>query len=196
MSSTLQALDDDNLLERCRSELPYVMDAFSEVVRRHERYVFNLCRRYLGTEADAEDVTQDVFMRVFHALPQFEGRAQFKTWLYRIVMNQCHTVAAKRKQWVHEADLSDQEAGNAFDTLLVDEHTPQVAYSHTEEEDCVQKTLGEMREAESEILNLRFMGELSLEDIANTLGSKLSATKMRFYRAMEQFKKLYEKLCL
>jgi RNA polymerase sigma-70 factor (ECF subfamily) len=53
-----------------------------------------------------------------------------------------------------------------------------------------------MREVDSEILNLRFMGELSLEDIANTLGSKLSATKMRFYRAMEQFKKLYEKLCL
>ncbi len=194
MDDILQHLDEESLVARCRTELPYVMDAFSELVRRHERYVFNLCRRYLGTEEEAEDVTQDVFMRVFHALPKFEGRAQFKTWLYRIAMNQCHSAVEKRKHFVRDTD--DGDGGSLFDHLLVDEHTPQDAYSLTEEQDCVQKTLGEMRPAESEILNLRFMGELSLEEIASTLDSKLSATKMRFYRAMEQFKKLYEKLCL
>ncbi|EIJ33217.1 RNA polymerase sigma factor [Thiothrix nivea] len=194
MEEILHNLDEESLITRCRTELPYVMDAFSEVVRRYERYVFNLCRRYLGAEDEAEDVTQDVFMRVFHALPQFEGRSQFKTWLYRIVMNQCHNVADKRKHFVRDTD--DEEGGSLFDSLLVDEHTPADNYDASEEEDCVQKTLGKMRPGESEILNLRFMGELSLEDIANTLDAKLSATKMRFYRAMEQFKKLYEKLCM
>lgn len=194
MEEALQDMDEEMLIARCRNELPYVMDAFSEVVRRYERYVFNLCRRYLGVEDEAEDVTQDVFMRVFHALPQFEGRSQFKTWLYRIVMNQCHGIVDKRKHFVR--DSHDDEGGSLFDSLLIDENTPADDYDSNEEQDCVQKTLGEMRPGESEILNLRFMGELSLEDIANTLGAKLSATKMRFYRAMEQFKHLYEKLCM
>lgn len=194
MEEVLHSLDEESLIARCRNELPYIMDAFSEVVRRHERYVFNLCRRYLGTEDDAEDVTQDIFIRVFHALPQFEGRSQFKTWLYRIAMNQCHTVVEKRKRFVYDTD--DEESGSLFDSLLVDEHTPADVYDNDEEQDCVQQTLGKMRPGESEILNLRFMGELSLDDIANTLDAKLSATKMRFYRAMEQFKVLYEKLCM
>lgn len=194
MDKALQTLDEESLLARCREELPYTMDAFSEIVRRHERYVFNLCRRYLGTAEEAEDVTQDVFMRVFHALPGFEGRSQFKTWLYRITMNQCHGAAEKRRHFVRDTD--DDENGSLFDNLLIDEHTPEGDYDTAEEEDCVQTTLGKMKNRESEILNLRFMGELSLEEIATTLGAKLSATKMRFYRAMEQFKKLYEKLCM
>ncbi len=192
-NAALKQMDDQALIDRCRTELPYVMDGFSELVRRYERYVFNLCRRYLGSEEDAEDSTQEIFMRVFHALPGFEERAQFKTWLFRIAMNQCHSVAAKRKPYVYSGN---DEHGEDILDLQMASGSPHEDYAQADERDCVQKTLQEMRPAEMEILNLRFMGELSLEEISATLGARLSATKMRFYRAMEQFKQMYEKLCL
>lgn len=193
---SLAALDEASLLARCKEELPYVMVAFEELVKRYERYVFNISRRYLGSEDEAEDITQDVFVRVLHALPSFEGRSQFKTWLYRIVMNQCYTAVEKRKQFVYESQHEDKDEDNLLENLLVEEQGPSAAYDMNDEADCIQKTLSNMQSKESNILNLRFMGDLSLEEIANTLGTKLSATKMRFYRAMEQFKTLYEKLCL
>lgn len=192
MTVVLEQLDETTLLAQCRAELPYVMTAFSELVRRHERYVFNVCRRYLGSEADAEDITQEVFMRVFHALPGFEGRSQFKTWLYRIAMNECHSEARKRKDVSYDA-YSDDE-GSWLDSIEGDE-TPHDNHAADDDRDCVQSALTHMKPRDMEILNLRFMGELSLEEIADTVSTKLSATKMRFYRAMEQFKQLYEKLC-
>lgn len=193
MELSLQELDDTALIERCRTELPYVMDAFSELVQRHERYVFNVCRRYLDSEDDAEDTTQEVFLRVFHALPGFEGRAQFRSWLYRIAMNQCFSVIEKRKRYVNPDQYN--EDGDFFDTLPGDA-SPEGEMEDTERHDCVQRSLLEMREQDMTLLNLRFMGELSLDDIAKATNGKLSATKMRFYRAMEQFKKIYEKLCM
>ena len=192
LNPSLEQLEETELIVRCQAELPYVMLGFAELVRRHERYVFNVCRRYLGSEQDAEDMTQEVFMRVFHALPGFEGRAQFRTWLYRIAMNQCHGVAAKRQHYV---PLENDEGESVIDGFASDV-TPETELEQHEEHDCVQHSLQQMRTKDMEILNLRFMGELSLEEIAVTLNGKLSATKMRFYRAMEQFKKIYERLCL
>lgn len=191
-AQAIENLDEVLLIEQCQQELPYVMTAFAELVRRHERYVFNVCRRYLGSESDAEDTTQEVFLRVFHALPGFEGRAQFRTWLYRITMNQCHALSAKRKPMTVQ---STEEDDSLLDSLA-DESSPEQELEEAEDRDCVQRSLLQMREQDMEILSLRFMGELSLDEIAETMRSKLSATKMRFYRAMEQFKAIYERLCL
>lgn len=193
MKPALQDIEDAELIARCRTELPYVMDAFSELIKRHERYVFNVCRRYFGSEDEAEDITQEVFLKVFHALPTFEGRAQFRTWLFRIAINQCHAVAEKNKHFVRHDNYDSED--DFLDTLPSDDSPDQVL-SDEDERDCVQRSLRHLRQQDMEILNLRFMGELSLDDIAETLSSKLSATKMRFYRAMEQFKKVYEKLCM
>lgn len=193
MELTVQELDDTELITRCRTELPYVMQAYGELVKRHERYVFNVCRRYLDSADDAEDVTQEVFLKVFHALPGFEGRSQFRTWLCRIAMNQCYAASEKRKRFVNNYE---QDSKDDFIDSLPGEDSPEQDLLDEDERDCVQRSLSQMRQQDMEILNLRFMGELSLDDIARTMSSKLSATKMRFYRAMEQFKDVYQKLCM
>ena len=59
--------------------------AFEQLVRRHQRYVFNVAYRVLGDSAEAEDVTQEAFVRAWRGLPGFRGQARFTTWLYRIV---------------------------------------------------------------------------------------------------------------
>jgi RNA polymerase sigma-70 factor (ECF subfamily) len=82
-----QYMDDTQFVRMCQAELPYVTDVFEALVHRYESLVFHSCRHALGNPADAEEAIQDIFVRIFHALPRFEGRASFRTWLFRIVHN-------------------------------------------------------------------------------------------------------------
>jgi RNA polymerase sigma-70 factor (ECF subfamily) len=72
--------------------------AFEQIVLEFEKSVYKFCFRFFGNEEDAMDVTQEVFIKVYRALPNFEGRSSLKTWLYRIASNTCLTLASKKKK--------------------------------------------------------------------------------------------------
>ena len=72
--------------------------AFEQIVLEYEKSVYKFCFRFFGNEEDAMDVTQEVFIKVYRALPNFEGRSSLKTWLYRIASNTCLTLASKKKK--------------------------------------------------------------------------------------------------
>ena len=74
------------LVERCRQGDP---QAFARLVAIHEGMVLNLAARLLGDREEAKDIAQDVFLQVYRTLPRFEGRSTVRTWIYRIVVNQC-----------------------------------------------------------------------------------------------------------
>ena len=80
---------DDDLIALCKAELPYVTTAFEKLVRHYEPLVYRTCLSYLKSENDAEETTQDVFLRLFFNIEKFDGRSSFKTWLFRIVANIC-----------------------------------------------------------------------------------------------------------
>ncbi len=71
--------------------------AFAELVRRHERKVYNLAYRMLGREEDARDATQDAFLSCYRRLSSFRGDAQFSTWLHRIAVNASYDLMRRRK---------------------------------------------------------------------------------------------------
>ena len=83
---------ETGLVAECRQGDP---DAFARLVALHEHMVFNLALRLTGDPEEARDVAQDVFLQVFRMLSRFEGRSSLKTWIYRIVVNQCHN----RQRW-------------------------------------------------------------------------------------------------
>jgi RNA polymerase sigma-70 factor (ECF subfamily) len=184
--STPQHTDDEALVARCLGELPYNTTAYQELVRRHEPSVFRSCVRYLGSEVEAEEVTQDVFMRVFHGLPGFRAEARFRTWLFRIVRNECSTRYAKLKRLQERraayAELVDREETATSPKPAIDE----APYSHD-----VEATLAALSDEDRQVLVLRHVGELTLEELADTLGIKLSTAKMRLYRAQDRFRSSY-----
>ncbi len=143
----------------------------------------------LGNAEEAEEATQDTFLRIFHKLHQFEGRSTFKTWLFRIVYNFCMTrrrkLATKRER----------------DTTIGEEINREVDAAHREaigpdqnQSEYVRLALDQMNEKDKEILTLRFISDLSIEQMAEVLELKLSATKMRLYRSMEKFREVYESM--
>ena len=178
--------DDAELIARCKEELPYNTDAYYKLLKKYEGMVYSTCYRMLGDPQEAEEACQDAFLRVFHKLYQFEGRSTFKTWLFRIVYNFCMT--RRRKL------ATKRERKNTVGDELIrrTEETHRDALGpETDNSEYVHLALEKMREEEREVITLRFISDLSLEEMAEVLNLKLSATKMRLYRAMDRFKEIY-----
>ena len=169
---------DSTLVRDCKRELPYRTTAFEKLVRTYEPIVFKTCRFLLNDPDDAEEVSQDVFMRVFHYLQKFDEKSTFRTWLYRIVRNCCYTrIKQKERNTIFNRDILSN-SGSSNDEL---ENVNALS-------DQMEEALNKLTQDEREIITLRFISELSLKEISETLGSKLSATKMRFYRALDKLK--------
>lgn len=193
MSNLLASLTEEELVEQCKAQLPYIQTSFEELVKRNEKKVFYLCKRYLSSDSEAEDASQEVFMKVLHALPGFDHRSSFTTWLFSIAMNHCKSLLSKRKRDNERFEYGNDEAEDEYADSQ--ENTEQI-YASDDDKNCIQGAINRMKPDERDMLLLRFTSELSLDDIAKVMGKKLSATKMRFYRTLDKFKALYEKYCL
>ena len=155
--------------------------------------MFYLCKRYLSTEIDAEDATQEIFMKIFHALPRFELRSSFTTWLFSVAINHCKSLLSKRQLHDQRYEYGNEKAQNDF---LDDSQNQEQELKDIDEKKCIQEAMSKLKPDERDMISLRFSSELALDEIAKVLGKKLSATKMGFYRSLEKFKVLYETYCL
>ncbi len=172
-------MDDAELVARAQKELPYGMRAYEELVRRHEGTLYAVCLRLVGNRQDAEDVSQDVMLKVYTHIGKFEGRSSFKTWLLRIATNSCTD------------RLKQKAVADRYAQVLRDEP---LAYSEQVHDDNrALELLKWMSPDDRQILTLRFVADLSLQEIADASDLSLSATKMRLYRATEKLRNIAEK---
>ncbi|MGH1450513.1 MAG: RNA polymerase sigma factor SigX [Pseudomonadaceae bacterium] len=173
-------LTDEELVERANRELFHTTVAYEELMRRYQRTLFNVCARYLGNERDADDVCQEVMLKVLHGLRQFEGKAKFKTWLYSITYNECITQYRKEKR-----------KRRLLDALSLDpqeEETPELDATQVTYRASLDRWLVHVNQVDREILVLRFVAELEFQEIADIMRMGLSATKMRYKRALEKLR--------
>ena len=180
----MDALTDDELVARCKTELPYDVTAYRELLRRHEPLVYRSCLKMLGSVQDAEEACQDAFLQVFHKIHQFEGRSAFKTWLYRIVYNRC--IETRRR----DARRSENHA-KLIEEMTQNEITREDPAMKNALNGKVHEVIAKMKGEDCRLVTLRYVSGLSLQEIADVLQIGLSATKMRLYRAQEKFKEIY-----
>ncbi|GHC41338.1 RNA polymerase sigma factor [Roseibacillus persicicus] len=186
-SPDLADLDDATLVARCQAELPSDLTAYRELVRRYEGLIFNTCRRVIGSPEDAEEVTQDTLLQIFHKIHQFQGRSSFKTWLYKIVHNYCRNRISKLARKREGQNAYEEHAANDEDDREADNRNAALSQA-------VEEALAKLKKPEREVIVLKFMTGLTLQETADVLGVKLSAAKMRLYRALESFKEAYSRL--
>lgn len=148
-------------------------------MRRYQRTLFNVCSRYLGNERDADDVCQEVMLKVLYGLKNFEGKSKFKTWLYSITYNECITQYRKDRRKRRLADALAMEPA--------DEAAEEIA-PKCEEQSGLDRWLVHVNPIDREILVLRFVAELEFQEIADIMNMGLSATKMRYKRALDRLR--------
>lgn len=174
---------DAELVRVAQRELPYRTQAFEMLMRRHQSVLYQVCLRLLGNVADAQDVSQEVMVKAFGALPRFEGRAQFRTWLMRIATNTCHSMRHRlhrQRDMVRMLSESHRSEGGA---ALWQAHK-------ADQQIDTQALLSMLPEEDQTLLTLRYVADLKFEEIAEISGLKLSAAKMRVYRAAEKLREL------
>ena len=150
--------------------------AFEQLVRRHQRYVLNVAYRVLGDYAEAEDMTQEAFVRAWRGLSGFRGQAQFKTWLYRIVHNLClNRLPGLQRELLQAEPLEEVLPSPAPSMPSRFEDQERMAFLHTE--------LGRLPEKYRLVLTLRYLQHLSYDEIATTLDVPIGTVKTHIHRA-------------
>jgi RNA polymerase sigma-70 factor (ECF subfamily) len=175
--------------------------AFAEIVARHRSRIHAVALGVLRNQADAEEITQDTFIRAHRALARFRGDSSLSTWLHRIALNLARNrywYFFRRRRHVTQsldcplragdpatfADRVADEAPDQIRTLMLEEFSALVAA-------CVRRLEARPRE----ILLLRTVRDLSYEEIAAELGIGLGTVKSRLARARESLRQLLEQTC-
>ena len=155
--------------------------AFDRLVARHQRQIYRLCYRYVGSHEDAAEMAQDAFVRAYRALPKFERTARFGTWLHRIAVNVCLNRLAVKRPPHEPLDESHARAGSGE---AADE-----AVLRAERAVRVRTAVGRLPPKQRVTLILRVYHDLSHEEIAAILGTSVGAAKANFFHALGNLRK-------
>ena len=157
-----------------------------QVFRDHAPRVYNLARRMLGNDADAEDVTQDVLLQVVRKLDTFRGDANLTTWLHRVTVNAA--LAHRRKRTIREhREVHDPlemftETGYHMRSVKPWSAAPDRLALKRETTELIEKSIGELPELYRDVYVLADVEGLPNHDIGEMLGLSLSAVKSRLHR--------------
>jgi RNA polymerase sigma-70 factor (ECF subfamily) len=172
-------------------------DAFRVLVDRHSRRLFRLAYRMTGNEHDAEEVVQDAFLRAYRRLDQFESRANFGTWLYRICAN-CALDQMRKLRGeslrVEPPAPEDLESVGPLDTTPSSDPGPERLALSGEVGAQVRAAMESLSRMERMAFVLRHVEGLALEEIAQALGLNLGATKNSIFRAVQKLRRHLEPL--
>ncbi len=169
-------LDDEGLVRRAQQG---DQAAFAGLVARHQRYVYNLAYRLLRDAQQAEDLTQEAFLRAWRGLGNFRGQARFTTWLYRIVTNLCYThLKNLRRELVADDDLETLAMPSAQEPPAAIEAAEQRAFLH--------RQIAALPAKYRLVITLFYLQELSYQEIAQVLDLPLGTVKTHLFRARER----------
>lgn len=173
--------------------------AFNELVQAYGRRVSALVLRMLGNRAEAEDLTQEVFVQVFKAIGTFRGDSKLSTWIYRIAVNLCKN-RSKYLRVRHAGEQDELEAvaervplGQATKANVAQIERPDEAMAGKQVERIVQNAILQIDPTFRECLILRDVEELSYEEIEQITGLPAGTVKSRIFRARAQLKEIVEK---
>lgn len=199
----MTTLSDEELVARCKRELPADTRSYEVLVRRHMERVYGMAYRVVGNKEDAEDVAQDAFLKVYHGLKTFEQQASFSTWLYRIVTNCALDLLEKTRRHRHtnvrffgrSQRNGRTEEDEVTNVPTSSDNAPEAQVMQGELRECIQSVLKTLDREQARLLIMRDYDDRSYDEIAHMLQAGLSAVKMRIHRARLAFQELFSRLC-
>lgn len=161
------------VIEACRGG---DRDAFRLLFEDYKDKVFSVALYFFGgDESTAADITQQVFLKLFNSIGQFQGDAEFTTWLYRLTTNACVDEARKRKRWLPFGDWTEMKEPRVKKTQEQEQAGREVA-------DSVKRAVATLRPKLRVVLLLKYFEELSYEEIAAVVGCSKGTVASRLNR--------------
>jgi len=179
----LANLDTEALIRRCQRGDRLAIEV---LIRRYQNYVYRLCYLVMRTEQDAEDMTQETFIRAFRALPRYEIRkgTSFEAWLYRIAVNACRS--RMRRKWYQVLPWPEP----APQMVAEPEAQPDRQVLRGEQRDWILEAIDHLGEKHRLVVILRYYAGLSNEEIARTLDIPSGTVRSRLHIARQRLRDL------
>ena len=171
--------------------------AFNTLVRTYERRVFGLVFHMLGNQAEAEDLSQEVFITVFRSIDSFRGEARLGTWLYRVAINHCkNRIKYLDRRVTRGHDELDGEGSKALTEggpVMSRPDRPDEAMQGAEMSRVIERALGLLEEEHRALVVLRDLEGLSYEEIMAITGLPEGTVKSRLHRARAALREAIER---
>src|SRR4051795_6010752 len=177
----MEPVNERALLERCRAGDE---NAFQELVDRYKRLVFALIARTVQDRSRAEDLAQDVFLRIHRGLPYFRGEARLSTWIYRIVANLCLQEQARPPAAL---SLDDERTGEQAAPSAPDRQ-----FGDLELRDRLEKAIARLPANYRLLVAAHYLHGVRYEGLAEALQLPLGTVKTQLYRAKQQLRRMLE----
>ncbi|TXN34264.1 RNA polymerase sigma factor [Flagellimonas hymeniacidonis] len=175
---------ETNLIQKIRDGNTH---AFSELVDAYKNLVYTLTYRMLGSREEAEEVSQDTFIKIFKSLPHFKGDSKLSTWIYKVAYNTCLDRIKQNKRnktFVdidHVKDVAFVSMNNALDKMLQEER-----------KELIKRCLNLLPSNDVGLLTLFYFEEQNLAEMEKTLDIPVSTIKVQLFRARKKFAKVLE----
>jgi RNA polymerase sigma-70 factor, ECF subfamily len=184
MNQRMTDLEEAGLVRRCQEGDD---GAFRELIDCYKDLVFALVARTVQDRAEAEDLAQEVFLRVYRGLPYFRGQARLSTWIYRITANLCCQERAHRDVPTVPLDERDDEG-----RLRREPGAPDGAFRTLEVRDALEKAIARLPARDRFLVAGHYLKGFRYEDLAEVLDLPLGSVKTQLFRAKRRLRKLLE----
>jgi len=166
-------------------------DNFHLLIRPYEQQLYRTAFALMKNEAEAEDVVQDAVLKAYRKLAGFRGDSKFSTWLIAITLNEARARLRKENRATLDSlDAQREDGGDFTPAALTDwREVPLAALERLEIRDLIQRAVAELPDTYREIVTLRDVEELSVNDTAALLGISVSLVKVRLHRARMMLQK-------
>lgn len=170
------------------------ISAFEELISSYTKPLLNYIYRYVKNQADAEDILQETYIKVYNSLKTFEGNSSFKTWLYRIATNLCIDFLRKNKKNDQNLSLSQTTEDGEYELQIPDNtFSPEIYTKKNAAQAALMSAMETLSREHRTIITLRDIEGFSYDEIAEATNTTVGTVKSRINRARSHLKKILEK---
>ncbi len=181
------SIDEDILIQRV---LDGDVNSFEEIVRKYNMMVYTLAYRVLKTREEAEELAQDVFLKVYHSLDKFNRKSKLSTWIYRITYN-----ASINKYKSHKKNIDTIELNSLNEYNISDLSDSIDEISNNEKRKIINNTILKLPETDRIIITLYYYEELPIKEVAEIVGISTHNVKIKLFRSRQKlFAELKDKV--
>jgi RNA polymerase sigma-70 factor (ECF subfamily) len=162
------------------------MEAFRLLVEMHQARVIGTISKMLGSDAESEDLAQQVFIRIWKSAPRYRPTAKFTTWLFRITRNLVFNELRRKRHFADQSEEIPEAAERA-------EREPDRVLLQGELQRAIQEAINQLPESQRMAIILRRYEEMSYEDIAKVMGTSVPAVKSILFRARAELRERLQK---
>ncbi len=158
--------------------------AFEELVKKYQREVYGLACRLVSDAEEARDLAQQAFLQAFVHIREFRQQSAFRTWLFRIAINQCYNFLKSRKRYGEPVDVQDM--------VLESEDSPEADLVAEEERARLYQALEKLPAKQRAVITLKLEQNLSYQEIAQVVGGTAGAARVNYCQAIKNLKRLLQ----